>query len=97
VELSTATTFASASRNRRSENVRVLAIVIAELELCNIEGKIFAADLVIAADHAALEDRPKALNRVGVNCANNVLTGSVIDDLVLRKPLVEVLVAVLSH
>src|SRR6202162_4945312 len=29
-----------------AENIRVLAIVIAELELCNIEGKVLAAYLV---------------------------------------------------
>ena len=36
----------SASLNRRSENVRVLAIIIAELELGNVQRHIFAADFV---------------------------------------------------
>jgi hypothetical protein len=82
-----------ASRNRRSENVRVLAIVIAELELCNIEWKVLTADLVERADHTAFEDRPEALNRVGVDRADHILTGSVIDNRVLREALVETLVA----
>jgi hypothetical protein len=72
--------YVSASRNRRSENVRVLAIVISELEFCNIERYVFAADLVERADHASLEDRPKALNRVGVNRTDDIFASGVVDD-----------------
>jgi hypothetical protein len=43
----------SASLNRRSENVVVRVVIIAELELGNIEVKVLFADLVIAADDAA--------------------------------------------
>src|ERR1700675_3232529 len=38
---------------------------------------------MVAAYDAALKDAPKALNRVGVHCANNVLAGRVIDGLMV--------------
>ena len=53
--------------NRRAENIVVMAIIVPELELRNIEREIFAADLVIATDDAALEDAPETFNRVGVH------------------------------
>jgi hypothetical protein len=52
--------FASASRDGGSENVRVLPIIVAELELGNIERHVFAAYFVERADNTALEDRPEA-------------------------------------
>ena len=70
----------SASLDRRSENVRVLAIIIAELELCNIERHIFAAHFVECADHAALENRPEAFNGLRVNCADDILASGVVND-----------------
>jgi hypothetical protein len=57
---------ASCALNRRSENVIVKAVIIAELKLSNIEVKIPFADVVEGADDAALEDAPKALNRIQV-------------------------------
>src|SRR6266540_869215 len=60
-----------ASRNRRAENVRVFAVIIAKLEFGNIQRHVFAADLVQAPDNAALKDRPEAFNCVGVNGTNN--------------------------
>jgi hypothetical protein len=84
---------ALASRNRRSEDVRILAIVVSELKLRNVERHVFAADPVERADNATLEDRPEALNRVGVNCADNIFVRGVIDDFVLRENLIEMLVA----
>jgi hypothetical protein len=80
------------SADRRSEDVRILPVVVAELELSNIERHVFAADLVEGADNAALEDRPEALDCVRVYGADNVFVRGVIDDLVLRENLVEVLV-----
>ena len=59
-----------APANRRSENVGVETVVIAELKLGDVQRQIFGADFVEGADHAALEDRPEAFNRVGVNCAD---------------------------
>ena len=73
---------ALASFNRRSENIVVDAIVIFELTFRDVEREIFAADLVIAANDAALELRPETLNRIRVNCADNVTLSGVVDALV---------------
>jgi hypothetical protein len=63
----------SASLDRRSENVRVLPVIIAELEFCNIKRHIFSAHFVERADDAALEDRPDPLDGLSVNCADDIL------------------------
>jgi hypothetical protein len=65
------------SLNRRSENVRILPIVIPKLELGNIEGHVFPADFVERADDPALEDAPEPLNRIRVNRADHVLPSRV--------------------
>jgi hypothetical protein len=67
------------SCNRRPEDVRVLAIVVAELKLGNIERHVFGADFVEAANDTALEDGPEALNRVGVDSTDDILPNAVID------------------
>lgn len=36
------------------------------------------------ADNAALQDRPKAFNRVGVNCTNNIFVFAVLDERVRK-------------
>ena len=69
----------SASLYRRSENVIIDAIIVPELEPRNIEREIFATDLVVATDDAALEDTPEALNRVRAHRANHVPLGGVVD------------------
>jgi hypothetical protein len=83
----------SALRYRRSKDIRILPIVIAELKFRNVQQHVFTADLVECADHTALEDRPEALNRVRVNRADNIFVRGVIDDFMLRESLVEVFVA----
>ncbi len=64
-----------------AEDIGVGAVVIAKLKLRNIERHVFAADLVERADHAALKDRPEALdclsvdrsdNRAGSGCLNRI-------------------------
>ena len=69
-----------ASPNRRSENIRVLPIVIAELELGNIERHIFAAHFVECADDTALEDRPKSFDSLSVDRADHILASGMIND-----------------
>src|SRR5260370_41908901 len=44
------------SADRRSEDVRVFPVIVAELEFRDAEWHIFCAHLVERADHAALED-----------------------------------------
>lgn len=63
----------------RSKDIRILAIVVAELKLGNIERHIFFADLMERADNTAFQDRPKTFNRIRVNCADHVLTLAMAD------------------
>ena len=71
-----------ASPDCLAEDVLVLAVVVPELELGDVERHVLGADLVERADNATFEDRPEALNRVGVDRADDVLALGVIDDLV---------------
>jgi hypothetical protein len=48
-----------ASADRRSEDVRVLPIVVSELKFRNVERHVFGADLTEASDDPALEDAPE--------------------------------------
>jgi hypothetical protein len=82
----------STSLDRRSENIRVLPVIIAELKLGDIEWHIFPAHFVEGADHAALEDRPEALDGLSVDCADDILPSRVINSYV-RVILVERVVA----
>ena len=82
-----------ASLDRFAENVRVLAVVIPELEFSDIERHVFAAHFVERPDHAALEDRPEALNGVGMDRADDVLPSRVVDNFVLRKFVGKMLIA----
>ena len=68
----------SAACYRRPEHIGVAAVVVPELKFGDVERQIFCAHLVERADHAALEDAPKAFNRVRVNCADNVLLVTVL-------------------
>jgi len=59
--------------NCRSEDVRARSIIIADLELGDIEGQILFARLVESADHAALDQRPEAFNCIGMDRADDTL------------------------
>jgi len=76
---------ASAPRYRSLENVGVHSVVVAELKFRDVQQQILFADFVKRTHHAALEDRPETLNRIGVDRAHNILahmaTGTVIDGL----------------
>src|SRR5258706_15626714 len=61
------------------ENVIVQPVVIAKLELSNVERQILAADLVIGADHTALNQRPETFNRIRVQRADDVLASGMMD------------------
>jgi len=69
----------SASLNRRSKDVRVLPIVITELELGNIQRHIFSAHFVKRTDHAALEDRPEAFDGLSMDGADDILPVRVVN------------------
>lgn len=61
--------FLLASLNRSSENVAVFSVIIPELEFGNVQMQILLANVVIGANNPALQDRPEAFNRIGVNRA----------------------------
>src|SRR4051812_19382055 len=71
---------ASAACYRSLENFGVVSVVVAELELRNVQRQVFLADLVISADNAALHQRPEALNRLSVDSANDVLFSGMVND-----------------
>src|ERR1700730_2505595 len=72
----------STSVDCRSKNIRILPIVISELELGDIERHIFAAHFVECADYAALEDRPEAFDGLGVNRADDILALGMVNNAV---------------
>src|ERR1700730_17121083 len=82
----------SASVDRRPKDIRVLAVIISELEFCNIERHIFAAHFVERADNAALEDRPEAFDSLRVDCPYDVLAPGMVNSSV-REIFVEALVS----
>jgi len=65
--------------NNCAEDVRVGAVVIAELKLRDVKRKIFGADLVERANNAAFENRPKTLNRIRMDRADNILMPMVVN------------------
>jgi hypothetical protein len=60
--------------DRRSEDVRVVPVVIAEFKLSDVQMQVLFADLMKGADHATLDQRPEALDRVGMDRADNTLS-----------------------
>src|SRR5690242_5551359 len=85
-----------AAPNRFRENVPVQPVVISELEFSHVERKVFTAHLVIAAHHAALNQRPKTFNRVRVQSADNVLVAMVIYYAMLRVFCLQVAISEVS-
>ena len=67
---------ASDSCYGRAEDIGVMAVVVLELGLGNVQRQILGADLVIAANDGALEQAPEALNRVRVDCPDMVISFS---------------------
>jgi hypothetical protein len=65
----------------RAKDVGVIPIVIAKFELRNIERQIFATDLVISPDDAALDERPEALNCIRMDCTNDVFANAMVNGL----------------
>jgi hypothetical protein len=82
----------SASLDRCPEDVRVLPVIIAELELGDIERYILPAHFVERADDAALKNRPEAFDGLSVDCADNVLAFGMINGSV-REIFVEAVVS----
>ncbi len=64
----------------RPENSGVLPVVIAELELGNLERQILGGHFVGGADNTALEDRPEAFDGIRMHRANNILAQRVVNN-----------------
>lgn len=71
----------SASCYGRAKDVLVEPVVIAKFKLGHVERKILFADLMKRPHHATLEDRPKALDGVGMHSTYHILPLSMVDDL----------------
>src|SRR6266852_6599937 len=64
---------ASASCYCCAKDVRIVPIIVAEFEFSDVQRQVFAADLVKAAHDAAFQERPKAVDRLSVHDAINIL------------------------
>jgi hypothetical protein len=67
-----------ASADRRAKNIGIAAIAVAELKLRDVQRQIFATYSVVASHDTALNQRLEALNRIGVNRADYVLSGPMV-------------------
>src|SRR6516225_9251727 len=70
----------SAERYDSSKRIWVVPVIVPELELVDVERHVGATHLVIGADHAALEHRPKAFDRICVNDNAHILALGVAND-----------------
>src|SRR5665213_2239473 len=77
----------SASSNRFPKNVRVHAVVVAELKFGDVQGKIFGRNLVEGADNAPLQDRPEAFDGLSVNRPTDILPSGVVNSLMREMPI----------
>jgi len=75
-----------------SKDVGILAIVVAELKLSEVQRQVFFTDVVIRADDSALQQCPEAFDVVGMNFAAHVLMRLVVYG-ALREGLRELLIA----
>lgn len=69
----------SAPCHGRPEDIRVKAVVVAELRLSDVERQVLRGDLVIAPHDGTLQQAPEALYGVRVDRAHDVLASPVID------------------
>ena len=63
-----------------TEDILVVPVVVAPFELGNVERQILRADVVEGPDNAALQERPDAVDRAGVDLAANVFAPAMSDD-----------------
>lgn len=78
------------------EDVGVIPVIIAERELCDVERQILRADFVERAHDAALQQRPKAVDRAGVDGTDNIFSIAMLNEgvrIVSQSPVATVLVA----
>jgi hypothetical protein len=69
--------------NSGPKYVGVIAVVVSKLEFGNVQMEVLLAHLMERPDDAALNNGPKALNRLGMNNAMNVFMRPMIDGLMV--------------
>jgi hypothetical protein len=69
----------SAASYGYAENIFIVPIVKAELELVQIERQVLCADVVIRADNATLEQRPERFNRIGMDFTAHIFAARMSD------------------
>src|SRR5579862_7566476 len=72
----------SRSRYDGREHVVVLAVVVPEGELVEVERQVPRGDVMEVAHDAPLDERPEAVNRAGMDFAADVLAGRVVHEVV---------------
>jgi hypothetical protein len=63
---------ASAASYGRPEDIWIVPVVVAELELSHIERQIFVANLVERPHHSAFDERPETLSRIRMDRADDI-------------------------
>lgn len=71
--------------NRGAEDVRVQAMIIAELKLVDVEMQILLADFVERADDPAFHDGPKAFDGIGMNSTTDIFPFGMMDHTVRER------------
>jgi hypothetical protein len=71
---------ALASPDRLAKDIRVFSVIVAELELGDVQRQVLGTDLMKRTDDTALEDRPETLDGLGMDRTDDVLAFSVVDD-----------------
>lgn len=71
-------------KHRIPEKERILAVIEPKRELVKVGGKVLDAQMVICTNHAAVEQRPNALDGVRVNVAANPFVREVANRFVPR-------------
>ena len=77
---------------RFRKDVVIRPVIIPELELRDVQREILGADLMESPDHSALNQAPKALNRIGMNGTDNILASGMVNG-DMREILGEMLIA----
>jgi hypothetical protein len=63
------------------ENLGVLPVVVAPLEFGDVERQILGTDMVEATHNAALQERPEAVDRLGMDQPTDILATAMLDGL----------------
>ena len=74
-----------ASLDSCARDIGIHSIIVPELKFRDVQMRVFLAHLVIRPDDAALQNRPEAFDGIRMDCADDVLTGAMVNSL-MREP-----------